>query len=61
VFRRFGTRARNFAAPLDRLIAYGRARTGFLIGHSDIARASLDGHKPIPAGRENLVQRVCRP
>ena len=38
------------AAPLDRLIAYGRARTGFLIDHRDIARAALDGHQPIPAG-----------
>jgi AcrR family transcriptional regulator len=38
------------AAPLDRLIAYGRARTGFLIAHRDIARASLDGHQPVPAG-----------
>ncbi len=37
------------AAPLDRLIAYGRARTGFLITHRDIARAALDGHQPIPA------------
>ena len=37
------------AAPLDRLIAYGRARTGFLIDHCDIARAALDGHQPIPA------------
>src|SRR6201982_466719 len=38
------------APPLDRLIAYGRARTGFLIDHRDIARAALDGHQPGPAG-----------
>src|SRR5262250_301379 len=38
------------AAPLDRLIAYGRARTSFLIAHRDIARAAIDGHQPIPAG-----------
>jgi AcrR family transcriptional regulator len=31
------------AAPVDRLIAYGRARTCFLISHCDIARAVLDG------------------
>jgi AcrR family transcriptional regulator len=46
------------AAPLERLIAYGRARTGFLIDHSDIARASLDGHQPIPAGAESPLSRV---
>src|SRR5215831_13293883 len=31
------------APPLDRLIAYGRARIDFLIGHREIARATLDG------------------
>jgi len=30
------------APPLDRLIAYGRARWDFLIGPCQIARASLD-------------------
>ncbi len=39
------------APPLDRLIAYGRARTGFLTGHREIARAALDGKEPVPAGR----------
>jgi AcrR family transcriptional regulator len=37
------------APPLDRLIAYGRARIDFLIGHRDIARASLDGRESVPA------------
>jgi AcrR family transcriptional regulator len=37
------------APPLDRLIAYGRARTDFLIGHREIARGALDGKEPIPA------------
>ena len=46
------------AAPLDRLIAYGRARTSFLIAHRDIARASLDGHQPIPAGPQTPLSRV---
>ena len=46
------------AAPLDRLIAYGRARTCFLIGHCDIARASLDGHQPVPAGTQSPLSRV---
>jgi AcrR family transcriptional regulator len=46
------------AAPLDRLIAYGRARTSFLIEHRDIARASLDGHQPIPAGTQSPLTRT---
>ena len=46
------------AAPLDRLIAYGRARIGFLISHRDIARAALDGHQPIPAGSQTPLSQV---
>jgi AcrR family transcriptional regulator len=46
------------AAPLDRLIAYGRARTRFLIDHRDIARATLDGHQPIPAGTQTPLSRL---
>jgi AcrR family transcriptional regulator len=46
------------AAPLDRLIAYGRARTGFLIDHCDIARAALDGHQPIPAGSQTPLSQT---
>jgi AcrR family transcriptional regulator len=46
------------AAPLDRLIAYGRARTGFLIDHCGIARAALDGHQPIPAGSQTPLSRA---
>jgi AcrR family transcriptional regulator len=46
------------AAPLDRLIAYGRARTGFLITHRDLARAALDGHQPIPAGSQSPLSQV---
>jgi AcrR family transcriptional regulator len=46
------------AAPLDRLIAYGRARTGFLIAHRDIARASIDGHQPIPAGSQSPMSQL---
>jgi AcrR family transcriptional regulator len=46
------------AAPLDRLIAYGRARTGFLIAHRDIARASLDGHQSIPAGSQTPMSQA---
>jgi AcrR family transcriptional regulator len=46
------------AAPLERLIAYGRARTGFLIAHGDIARAALDGQQPVPAGAQSPLSQV---
>jgi AcrR family transcriptional regulator len=46
------------AVPLDRLIAYGRARTGFLIEHCDIARAALDGQQPIPAGSQSPLSQL---
>jgi len=46
------------AAPLDRLIAYGRARTGFLIEHCDIARAALDGQLPVPAGSQSPMSQL---
>jgi polyketide synthase 12 len=45
------------AAPLDRLIAYGRARTSFLIRNRGIARASLDGREPVPAGGQSPMSR----
>jgi polyketide synthase 12 len=45
------------APPLDRLIAYGRARIGFLIGHREIARAALDGKQPVPAGSQTPMSR----
>jgi hypothetical protein len=46
------------AAPLDRLIAYGRARVGFLIGHREIARAALDGSQPVPAGSQTPLSQL---
>ena len=46
------------AAPLDRLIAYGRARTAFLIAHCDIARAAIDGHQPVPTGSQTPMSQV---
>ena len=45
------------APPLDRLIAYGRARTGFLIRHREIARAALDGRQRVPAGSQTPMSR----
>ena len=46
------------APPVDRLIAYGRARVGFLIDHREIARAALDGGQPIPAGSQTPISQV---
>ncbi len=46
------------AAPLDRLIAYGRARIDFLVEHREIARAALDGSQPVPAGAQTPMSRV---
>jgi AcrR family transcriptional regulator len=46
------------APPLDRLIAYGRARASFLIAHGDIARAALDGSQPVPAGSQSPLSQV---
>jgi AcrR family transcriptional regulator len=46
------------AAPLDRLIAYGRARIDFLAEHREIARAALDGNQPVPAGSQTPMSRV---
>ena len=46
------------ALPLDRLIAYGRARIDFLIRHREIARATLDGRQPVPAGSQSPMSRA---
>jgi AcrR family transcriptional regulator len=46
------------ATPLDRLVAYGRARVGFMLEHREIARAALDGSQSIPAGSERALSRV---
>jgi polyketide synthase 12 len=45
------------APPLDRLIAYGRARTDFLIRHREIARGALDGRETVPAGSQSPMSR----
>jgi AcrR family transcriptional regulator len=46
------------AAPLDRLVAYGRARTSFLIEHREMARNALDGSKPVPAGAQTPLSQT---
>jgi AcrR family transcriptional regulator len=48
------------APPLDRLIAYGRARIDFLIGHREIARATLDGRERVPAGSTPMSREHIR-
>jgi polyketide synthase 12 len=46
------------AAPMQRLIAFGQARAGFMVGHREIARAALDGSQPIPAGRRAPMSQI---
>ncbi len=46
------------APPLERLVAYGQARVAFLIEHADIARATLDGGQPIPAGSSTPLSQL---
>jgi AcrR family transcriptional regulator len=46
------------ATPLERLIAYGRARAGFLVGRRAIARAALDGSQARPAGRRTPMTQL---
>jgi polyketide synthase 12 len=46
------------ADPLDRLIAYGRARAGFMVSHRDTARAALDCSQPIPLGRQAPMSQI---
>ena len=46
------------APPLDRLVAYGQARVDLLIEHADIARATLDGGQPVPAGSSTPLSQL---
>ncbi|MCK1815047.1 TetR/AcrR family transcriptional regulator [Streptomyces sp. XM4011] len=48
------------AEPVERLIAYGRARTAFLLDHQAIARAGLDRNRPVPASGASLTQLHLR-
>ncbi|GAA4089137.1 TetR/AcrR family transcriptional regulator [Nonomuraea soli] len=48
------------AEPVERLIAYGRARICFLYEHHALARAALDGNEPIPVGARNATQLHIR-
>ncbi|MEV5609521.1 TetR/AcrR family transcriptional regulator [Streptomyces sp. NPDC052225] len=46
------------AEPVDRLIAYGRARTAYLADHLVLVRASLDRNQPAPAGGASTLTRL---
>jgi polyketide synthase 12 len=46
------------AAPLDRLVAYGRARVVFLFAHREIGRAALDGSQPVPVGAQTPLSQL---
>jgi polyketide synthase 12 len=46
------------APPLERLIAYGTARIGFMFDNYEIARASLDGGQSAPMGQETPLSRM---
>jgi polyketide synthase 12 len=46
------------APPLDRLIAYGKARIHFLVEYHEIARAALDGRQPVPPGGQTPISQT---
>ncbi|MDX6743422.1 TetR/AcrR family transcriptional regulator [Actinocorallia sp. A-T 12471] len=46
------------AEPLDRLVAFGRARLGFLRENREIARAAFDGRTPVPFGPPTTMTRL---
>jgi AcrR family transcriptional regulator len=46
------------AGPSERLIAYGRARVAFMLGHREIARAALDGSQSAPLRSETPLSRA---
>jgi polyketide synthase 12 len=49
------------AEPLDRLVAYGRARIAYLADHVTIVRSSLDRHRAVPAeGGSGFTQTHIR-
>jgi AcrR family transcriptional regulator len=46
------------ATPLERLIAFGRARSGFIVGHREIARAALDCSQPVPVRQRAPMSQI---
>ncbi|WP_345752524.1 TetR/AcrR family transcriptional regulator [Microbacterium rhizophilus] len=45
------------AEPLERLVAFGRARLRFLAENHEIARAALDGRTPVPFGPPAMMSQ----
>jgi AcrR family transcriptional regulator len=43
------------AAPLSRLIAYGRARVRWLMENREVARFALDGRQPVPGAANTPI------
>ncbi|MEW2352399.1 helix-turn-helix domain-containing protein [Spirillospora sp. NPDC029432] len=48
------------AEPVQRLIAYGRARIAFLLDHLALARAAMDRNRTLPAAGATLSQLHIR-
>ncbi len=48
------------ASPVQRLIAYGRARSTFLMDHRELMRATLEPSNPIPASGVEFTQTHIR-
>ncbi|WP_255308223.1 TetR/AcrR family transcriptional regulator [Streptomyces marincola] len=48
------------ADPVERLVAYGRARIAFLLDHHAIARASIERGGPVAAGEPSVSQLHIR-
>lgn len=48
------------ADPVDRLVAYGRARVAFLVDHHAIARAAIDRDEPALVGDPSLTRLHLR-
>ncbi|MET9859046.1 helix-turn-helix domain-containing protein [Streptomyces smyrnaeus] len=48
------------AEPVERLVAYGRARIAFLLDHQAVARAAIDRNRPAPVGDASVTQLHIR-
>ncbi|BCL33123.1 TetR/AcrR family transcriptional regulator [Streptomyces aurantiacus] len=46
------------APPVDRLVAYGRARVRWLMENTEIARFALDGRQPVPGGSQTPASQM---
>ncbi|MFI9389569.1 TetR/AcrR family transcriptional regulator [Streptomyces bauhiniae] len=46
------------APPVDRLVAYGRARVRLLMENTEIARFALDGRQPIPSSAQTPASQM---